>query len=514
MIVRIQAKSSPTFWLLESRKVAMSGLACSIGVHAALLGLAIWISPYLAPDPGAVRMIPLRVEIHFPPAAFLSAPGAAAATSKSPPPKPGPTPPTAPGLAPPKLVLPELRPNPTSQLTILLPNQIKPPTTKIEDIQVPSIMAWMPPRVKPKEFVMPGARESRPADLQTTAPLSLDAPQNLPPVANLTMQPGQTPDIAKLVVQVSASRPVRTFQPPPPRPTPPARPIETVVGDLTSLIALSTAPAQPVDRMRLPDGSQIARIHANRPPEAVSLAEPQTAVVGAKPDQTGSGGSAATIIRAEAPPVRAGVGGSPGSIPQIATRTQTPGSGSGLPGGIKIAGGTGASGAVAGLPGPALLQSTVPIRIEHPVNGVFDVVVVQSSPLNDFPGAPSLSGSPVYTVYVAVGRARMWILQFCVPKEEVVVKREGIVVQLGNVAPLKPPYPIATVVPPSAGRLEKIVVHGFISDTGEFESLKVLSGERSAAEYLILPLLQRWLMRPAARDGKPIRVEMMLLISG
>ena len=74
MIVRIQANSSPTFWLLVSRKVAMSGLACSIGVHAAVLGLAIWISPYLAPDPGAVRVIPLRVEIQFPPAAFLSAP--------------------------------------------------------------------------------------------------------------------------------------------------------------------------------------------------------------------------------------------------------------------------------------------------------------------------------------------------------------------------------------------------------------------------------------------------------
>lgn len=102
-------------------------------------------------------------------------------------------------------------------------------------------------------------------------------------------------------------------------------------------------------------------------------------------------------------------------------------------------------------------------------------------------------------------------MQYCVPTDTAIRKREGIAYQLGNPAPVKAPYPRITVAPPRWGR-EEVVMHGFITELGEFSELRVVSGKETAEDLMVLPLLQHWVFRPATRDGRPIAVEFVLVI--
>jgi hypothetical protein len=124
------------------------------------------------------------------------------------------------------------------------------------------------------------------------------------------------------------------------------------------------------------------------------------------------------------------------------------------------------------------------------------------------PPAPGALRHPIYTVYVLANRN--WVMQYCVPNESMIVGA-GVSVQLGNPAPVKAPYPRITVVPPVGGN-DRITLHGFITATGAFRNLRVVVGEKLATDLMVLPLLSRWTFRPATRDGRPIEVEVVLVI--
>ena len=104
-------------------------------------------------------------------------------------------------------------------------------------------------------------------------------------------------------------------------------------------------------------------------------------------------------------------------------------------------------------------------------------------------------------------------MQYCIPKESAIRKREGSVIQLGNPAPVKAPYPRVTMVPPRWGS-QNVVMHGFINEMGEFRDLRVVSGDKTAEEMMVLPLLRGWIFRPAVRDGKPVTIEFVLVMKG
>jgi len=152
------------------------------------------------------------------------------------------------------------------------------------------------------------------------------------------------------------------------------------------------------------------------------------------------------------------------------------------------------------------------VREVHPNNGAFDVVVTQSSVDGDF---VTLSGQPTYMVYLPVGEAKQWILQFCLPRNSSKgVEVSETVVQLPNPAPVKGPYPLVTVRPPI--RLEEgipyLIVHGYVDKKGRMKELKVLRGAGPLYSELILASLAQWEFRPATQDGQPVLVEVLLSI--
>jgi hypothetical protein len=155
-------------------------------------------------------------------------------------------------------------------------------------------------------------------------------------------------------------------------------------------------------------------------------------------------------------------------------------------------------------------------RVVHPANGIFDVIVVQSSSAEAFPeSAGVLSGSPVYTAYLQVGAPVEWILQYCVPRDRRQEQAQYVsVVRLSRPAPVTAPYPKLTVLPAGSElpTRSRMTVHGFLDARGHFRKLRVVGRAESEKAASILSHLEDWEFRPGLRDGAPIRLEILLVI--
>jgi hypothetical protein len=405
-------------------------------------------------------------------------------------------------------------------------------------------MSWSQPvkiKAPPKKFVMPGVKAPNPEIPQLDAPPRLDPPNRQAKISDIKMaaDPVMTQP-PKLAIERASTMPVRTFVPPRERQPNATAALDPFQGDNLNLVAISPASKAPLDRIKIPAGVQVAAIHQIPNPTADRLGDPSAkGSASGDPSASGPGNGqesrAAGADGAGAGPNTGGAGlgagkgtgkGTGNGAGKAAGTGTGSGSGSGAqgsgsgadpngkgPGGSGTGtGNTLAAGASNSNPTTLdLIGGKPPIRIEHPESRSFDVVVVQSSNPDGASGAGILSGSPIHTVYVPVGRQKPWIMQYCVPKESAIKARKGIAIQLGNPAPVKAPFPRITVVPPLPGT-ERIVLHGFVTDLGEFRDLRVVAGADIADQYMIVPLLKRWIFRPATRDGAPVTVEVVIVM--
>jgi len=180
------------------------------------------------------------------------------------------------------------------------------------------------------------------------------------------------------------------------------------------------------------------------------------------------------------------------------------GSGAGSGAGTGVGTGTGAG-----------RSSPGSLTINRPPAGSFDAVVVQSSPVDQYPESRGLlSGRPIYSVYLSMGTARDWTLFFCVPGEKP-QSGNGPVVVLGPMgAPVKAPYPTKLLKPaiklPSYEKY--VLVHGLVNKEGKFEGMRLVRPIRPETDQALLTALASWEFRAATRDGVAIAVEFLLSI--
>jgi len=148
-------------------------------------------------------------------------------------------------------------------------------------------------------------------------------------------------------------------------------------------------------------------------------------------------------------------------------------------------------------------------RITLPQNGQYGVVVVGSSLADEFPETSTLwGGRLVYSVYLHVGLARSWVLQYSLPS-----KVEAA--SAGNVNHIEAPWPTYIVRPgdaPANINADALMVHGFVNETGHFESLALVFPPEYTQTRLLLQALQQWKFRPAKHNGQIARVEVLLII--
>jgi hypothetical protein len=57
-----------------------------------------------------------------------------------------------------------------------------------------------------------------------------------------------------------------------------------------------------------------------------------------------------------------------------------------------------------------------------------------------------------------------------------------------------------------------IMVHGFIDESGRFQGLSVAFPPAFPHAQFVLDALRQWQFRPAAQDGQPIKVEVLLIV--
>jgi hypothetical protein len=148
-------------------------------------------------------------------------------------------------------------------------------------------------------------------------------------------------------------------------------------------------------------------------------------------------------------------------------------------------------------------------RITLPKDGQFGSVVVGASLEDQFPEMARVwAGRLAYTVYLHVGLARSWILQYSVPMMDDASSA-------GTVSRLDAPWPY-NIVRPNLGidpsESEDIMVHGFVNQAGHFEGLKVVFPPQFPQTQFVLASLEQWQFRPAARNGQFARVEVLLII--
>jgi hypothetical protein len=165
-------------------------------------------------------------------------------------------------------------------------------------------------------------------------------------------------------------------------------------------------------------------------------------------------------------------------------------------------------------PDPVQASGAGVIRTTHASNGNFDVVILQSVRRDDLPevGA-TLSGNPVYTVYLSVGDAREWLLEYCIPAS-VNPRANSYMVNIDDPGVVSAPYPLSTAIPKSIFELphpKNIVLHGLLSAAGTLHEVKAPNMD-NALVHDILTLLSQWLFRPASRNKVPVEVEVLLII--
>jgi hypothetical protein len=152
------------------------------------------------------------------------------------------------------------------------------------------------------------------------------------------------------------------------------------------------------------------------------------------------------------------------------------------------------------------------LTTEHftlPKNGEFGAVVVGASLDEKFPELSGIWNDRVaYTVYLHVGLAKSWILQYSLP-------RSVEAAQSGNVARLEAPWPYNIVrpnIPPGSFSSDAILVHGFVNQGGRFETLSITFPPDYQQGQFVIDALNQWQFRPAVENGQTEKVEVLLII--
>jgi hypothetical protein len=361
---------------------------------------------------------------------------------------------------------PELRRDPISDRTLIQP--MSPADLIPPNVDLPSFRVFTAqlPKTPPKTFVAPGRRNPPPPNQVPPPP----TPENLEFV-----HADPVPNPAQAALVLPAPPPPLAD---PPKVTDPAAKPPSPQGDPVNILSINGNSVPATDTLVVPPGNMVGK-----------TGEGTTSTSGA-PAADAAGRSTADQV--------ASAGGSPGA-PGSGRPTDPAmrGSATGSPGGVVVVAGA-APAAPRTPPG-----ATVFVR---PATGEFDAVVVQTSPLDQFPeGRNLLSGRPIYSVYISIGAAKEWAFFFCVPEEKPAT---------GSPTPVRAPFPTRLVRPALAlpSYQKYVLVHGFVTTAGRFQGMRVVGAFRPDMADMLLASLNSWEFRAATRDGVPIAVEVLLSI--
>ncbi len=193
----------------------------------------------------------------------------------------------------------------------------------------------------------------------------------------------------------------------------------------------------------------------------------------------------------------------------------TAGSGRGAGIGVGGVGGSGGSGGDSEIETGTSQLADGSTVIRRAISGTFDTTVVQSTPTDRFPESRGLlTGRPIYSVYVAMGTGKDWVMYYTDPKSGNSPQSQGAVVNLGKVEDLDAPYPYVMVRPNVTvpAFFDYVLVFGGITAGGQPENLRIVRSSTPAGDEKILAALKEWQFRPARRDATNVAVQFLIAI--
>ena len=118
-------------------------------------------------------------------------------------------------------------------------------------------------------------------------------------------------------------------------------------------------------------------------------------------------------------------------------------------------------------------------------------------------------------MYLNLATRKEWTLQYCKPSAKEAPVRAGPgVVHLGADAPVKAPFLLVRATPPITlePRSADVLIHGMLDVSGKFRDLSIVRESDAWLKNEILPYLHQWEFRPGTQDGRPILLEILLVI--
>lgn len=463
----------------ESRDINQrpTSLVVSILFHCLALGLlsfGVMYTPHLDTRAIANRYTVRSIEIETP---EHQRQRAARKNVRYPSPPPRPTAATA-GGAKPAVQMPLLRQiakAPKGPQTLVQPD-LPAQLALTQEVPVPTMVIWSPKKADVKTVVAPQPEKATAADVK---------PRPDPPNQELNLADNSI-----------TTKP--TAKPKLPTPTGTTSPIEIHAPARVQLapatISQTAAPPTPAAIMSLSD-LKMAEGKVVLPPinESAAIDTLGALAPGAAqtPTAQGSGNQAGSPGAGKGSSSPAEVAGLASSAPKTDAVTPPPSQGT-------------STGTDQTKP-PAVTQITLP------KDGQFGSVVVGESLDDQYPELTSVwSGRLAYTVFLHVGLARSWILQYS-------LSRSNEAQAGGTIARIEAPWPYSIVRPNfPAGTADgnTIMVHGFVNQSGRFEDLSIIFPPQFQQSEFVLRSLQNWQFRPANQNQQPVRVEILLIIPG
>lgn len=338
------------------------------------------------------------------------------------------------------------------------------PVKITEETPVPTVVIWSPKKELIKKLVAPLPEQATAADVKPT-PIAPNQEINL---GDLSISSTLTPTEA-LPVFPSTTSPLVVHGPKLVQMAP-------VTASQTAAMPTPTA-VMSISDLLMPDGT------ATLPPVNQTTDRNESGILAPGPASAGHTRNNRGGVGSEA---EAGNSGEPNSVA---------GSQSGSREGDDVGSGDG--------------QALTTDRFDLPKNGQFGAVVVGASLEEKYPEISGIwSNRVAFTVYLHVGLSKSWILQYSMPRTA--LAEEG-----GNMTRLEAPWPFTIVrpnLPPGSFNSDAILVHGFVNKDGRFENLALAFPPGFQQAQFVVDALKQWQFRPAARNGQPQRVEVLLII--
>ncbi len=403
--------------------------------------------------------------------------------------------------------------------TIIQADLLKPVVIN-ERIPLPQVVIWSPPKVQVRKIVPPLPEKPTAANVKP----SIERPNEEMNLADVNIASSFHPS-AKSVVAPSTTSPIaipipqQIQLPPISASQPSAQPTPAAIVSLSDLrMKNGTASLPPVNEAVASNSQSVLTPNQMRdlslPAKDIPVANPGQGSGQGSAGKAGNTGAGAGQGSASKPNSSgSGTSQSP-SGKEGAQGSGTPGQGSqGKPNGSAPAIAVGkpnaaapAQGSQSGSDSNGQLTST---QISLPKDGTFGAVVVGDSLQDQYPDVADVwSGRMAYTVYLHVGLARNWIMQYSLP-------HAADAASAGTVVRLDAPWPYSIVRPNlAAGSVDAdaIMIHGFINQSGRFETLSMIVPQAFPQAQFVLAALAKWQFRPALMNGQTAKVEVLIII--